>query len=422
MLDLKYILKNTEYVKKSLKNRGFNTDIFDQLVDKAQNRGQLMFEAQSKKSELSKLSKLFGQFKNNPNELKKLKEEIDSIKNQESRLTSQADELNSQINDLILSIPNLPLDSVPVGLDENDNVVIETKDKLGRGLVKNVLPHYEIAKKLDIIDIERAVKLSGSRYVVYKNAGSKLVRSLINFMLDLHQTKGYNEFTTPVIVNENILYGTGQLPKFKEDLYKIDGADQYLIPTAEVTLTNIYNNEIVDLEEPFKATAYTECFRSEAGSSGKDTKGILRQHQFKKIELVKVTNSINAFREFELMLEDAKDVLEKLEIPYRSLQLCTGDMGFSARTTVDLELWLPSEQRFREVSSVSYMGDFQARRAMIRFRNSNGETEYAHTMNGSGLAVDRVIAALLELYQNEDGSISIPKVLVPYMGGMEIIK
>ncbi|WBP84013.1 serine--tRNA ligase [Mycoplasmopsis edwardii] len=422
MLDIKYILKNSDSVKKSLNSRGFDTKIFDELVEKAQDRGRLMFEAQNKKSELTKLSKLFGQFKNDQAKIQEIKAQIEVIKKEEQELNKSAEDLNNVINEYLLSIPNLPLETVPVGKDENDNVVLETKDKIGRGLVKGVLPHYEIAKKLDIIDIERAVKLSGSRYVIYKNAGSKLVRALINFMLDLHTSKGYSEFNTPVIVNQNILYGTGQLPKFKEDLYKIDNSEQYLIPTAEVTLTNIYNNEIVDLSEPFKATAYTECFRSEAGSSGKDTRGILRQHQFKKIELVKVVNSSTAFKEFELMVQDAKDVLEKLEIPYRSLQLCTGDMGFSARTTIDLELWLPSEERFREVSSVSYMGDFQARRAMIRFRNENNETEYAHTMNGSGLAVDRVIAALLEIYQNEDGSITVPKVLVPYMGGLEVIK
>ncbi|SYV97950.1 seryl-tRNA synthetase, partial [Mycoplasmopsis edwardii] len=339
MLDIKYILKNSDSVKKSLNSRGFDTKIFDELVEKAQDRGRLMFEAQNKKSELTKLSKLFGQFKNDQAKIQEIKAQIEVIKKEEQELNKSAEDLNNVINEYLLSIPNLPLETVPVGKDENDNVVLETKDKIGRGLVKDVLPHYEIAKKLDIIDIERAVKLSGSRYVIYKNAGSKLVRALINFMLDLHTSKGYSEFNTPVIVNQNILYGTGQLPKFKEDLYKIDNSEQYLIPTAEVTLTNIYNNEIVDLNEPFKATAYTECFRSEAGSSGKDTRGILRQHQFKKIELVKVVNSSTAFKEFELMIQDAKDVLEKLEIPYRSLQLCTGDMGFSARTTIDLELW-----------------------------------------------------------------------------------
>ncbi|MHA3828739.1 serine--tRNA ligase [Mycoplasma sp. Z1473D] len=421
MLNLKYVLNNEEKVRKNLLNRGFDIKIYDEFVSLAKQRGQMMNQAQMKKAELSKLSKEFGSLKNQPEALKELKDQIAKIKVEENELTTQADSLNSRIEELILQIPNETLPEVPVGADEDDNVVLAEHPNLGRGLVRVVLPHYEVAKNLDIIDFERAVKLSGSRSVVYKNAGSKLVRALINFMLNLHTSKGYNEYNTPVIVKEKMLYGTGQLPKFKEDLYKIDGADEYLIPTAEVTLTNIYNNEIVDLSTPFRATGYTECFRSEAGSSGKDTRGILRQHEFKKIELVKVTNEKDAIKEFEAMLEDAKDVLEKLEIPYRELLLCTGDLGFSSRKTIDLELWLPSEERYRETSSVSYMGDFQARRAMIRYRDEDGKTQYAHTMNGSGLAVDRVIAAILEIYQNEDGSITVPKVLVPYMG-MEVIK
>ncbi|MHA3839056.1 serine--tRNA ligase [Mycoplasma sp. HF14] len=421
MLNLKYVLNNEEKVRKNLLNRGFDIKIYDEFVSLAKQRGQMMNQAQMKKAKLGKLSKEFGSLKNQPEALKELKDQIAKIKVEENELTTQADSLNSRIEELILQIPNETLPEVPVGADEDENVVLAEHPNLGRGLVRGVLPHYEVAKNLDIIDFERAVKLSGSRSVVYKNAGSKLVRALINFMLNLHTSKGYNEYNTPVIVKEKMLYGTGQLPKFKEDLYKIDGADEYLIPTAEVTLTNIYNNEIVDLSTPFRATGYTECFRSEAGSSGKDTRGILRQHEFKKIELVKVTNEKDAIKEFEAMLEDAKDVLEKLEIPYRELLLCTGDLGFSSRKTIDLELWLPSEERYRETSSVSYMGDFQARRAMIRYRDEDGKTQYAHTMNGSGLAVDRVIAAILEIYQNEDGSITVPKVLVPYMG-MEVIK
>lgn len=422
MLDLKYILKNQDIVRDSLKNRGFDLEIYEQLLIKAQNRGNLMFRAQSKKAELTKLSKLFSEYKNDSKKLNELKTQINLIKQQESNLTKESNELNHEIEALLSHIPNLPLESVPLGKDENDNLILETNPNLGRGLVKGVLPHYEIAKQLDIIDIERAVKLSGSRYVIYKNQGAKLVRALINFMLDLHETKGYTEFTTPVVVNQNILYGTGQLPKFEEDLYKLNQLNQYLIPTAEVTLTNIYNDEIVDLTKAFKATAYTECFRSEAGSSGRDTKGILRQHQFKKVELVKVTNSKDAWSEYKEMVLDAQDVLNKLGIPYRLVKLCTGDLGFSARTTIDLEIWLPSEQKYREVSSISYMGDFQARRAKIRFRNNQGQNEYAHTMNGSAMAIDRVVAAILELYQNPNGTISVPSVLVPYMNGVTVIK
>ncbi|WP_416321874.1 serine--tRNA ligase [Mycoplasmopsis felis] len=422
MLDIKYILNNENEVKEKLRNRGFKIDIYNEFLELAKKRGQMMFNAQNKKAELTQLSKSFQTYKNDLQKINEIKEQIKIIKEQEASLNKEADLLNQKINEILISIPNLPLNEIPVGENENENQVIFEKPNLGRGLVSNVLPHYEIAQKLDIIDFDRATKLSGSRYIIYKKQGSKLVRALINFMLDLHISKGYTEFHTPVIVKDNILFGTGQLPKFKEDLYKINDSNEYLIPTAEVTLTNYHNNEIVDLNLPFKATSYTECFRSEAGSSGKDTKGILRQHQFKKIELVKITNKEDSIKEYELMVQDAQDVLEKLEIPYRSLLLCTGDMGFSAQKTIDLELWLPSEQRYREVSSISYVGDFQARRAMIRYRNNEGKTEYAYTMNGSGLAVDRVIAAILEIYQNQDGSISIPKVLIPYMNGVKEIK
>ncbi|VEU74648.1 seryl-tRNA synthetase [Mycoplasmopsis citelli] len=421
MLDIKYVLKNPQKTKELLQKRGFDLSIYEQYLELAQKRGILMFEAQSKKSELTKLSKDFSKYKNDSEKLSELKSLIAKIKEQEAHLTHQADSLNEQIEKLALTIPNLPLDEVPYGSSENDNVVLSEHPNLGRGLVKAMLPHYEIAKKLDILDIERAVKLSGSRFIIYKNAGAKLTRALISFMLDLHVLSGYTELTTPVLVKSKALYGTGQLPKFEEDLFKLNKDDFYLIPTAEVTLTNYYNDEIVNLSTPFRATAYTECFRSEAGSSGKDTKGILRQHQFKKVELVKVTSAEDAIPEFNLMLQDAKNVLEKLEIPYRELLLCTGDMSFGSRKTVDLELWLPSEQRYREVSSVSYMGDFQARRAKIRYKDNKGVNQYAHTMNGSALAIDRVIAAILEIYQNEDGSITVPKALISYMG-MEIIK
>lgn len=264
------------------------------------------------------------------------------------------------------------------------------------------------------------MKLSGSRFVVFKGAGSKLARALQNFMLDLHTANGYKEYSVPVLVKPEILFGTGQLPKFKDDLFFMEQTNMYLIPTAEVPLTNLYNNEIIDLSQPVRLTGFTECFRSEAGSGGKDMKGIVRSHQFKKVELVKITSEKDWKFEFKQMLEQAKLVLEELELPYRELQLCTGDLGFSSRTTVDLEVWLPSELKYREISSVSYMGDFQARRAMIRYRDDNNEVKFAHTMNGSGLAIDRLIAAILENYQNADGTVSIPKKLIPYFGSDKI--
>lgn len=420
MLNIKYILENKELVRDKLISRNFDITVFDNFLSLAQERGKLMSSAQEQKSKLTKLSKQFGIYKNDLEKLSLLKKEIEKVKSLETQLTNQANELNFKLDEILATIPNLPLDEIPFGKDENDNKVINVYEI---GTKKDFeKSHYEIASELNMIDIPRAVKQSGSRFVIYKNEGSKLVRALINFMLDLHKQKGYDEFLTPYLVRSEMLFGTGQLPKFKEDMFKVENSDLYLIPTAEITLTNYYNNEIVNLDKPFKACAYTECFRSEVGSSGKDTKGIIRQHQFKKVEIVKVTTKDDAIKEFNLMLEDAKNVLFKLEIPFREVLLSTGDMGFSSRKTIDLELWLPSESKYREVSSVSYMGDFQARRAKIRYKNQDQKTEYAHTMNGSALAVDRLVAAIIEQYLDTDGNLVIPKVLVPYMGMDKIYK
>lgn len=420
MLNIKYILENKELVRDKLISRNFDITVFDNFLSLAQERGKLMSSAQEQKSKLTKLSKQFGIYKNDLEKLSLLKKEIEKVKSLETQLTNQTNELNFKLDEILATIPNLPLDEIPFGKDENDNKVINVYEI---GTKKDFeKPHYEIASELNMIDIPRAVKQSGSRFVIYKNEGSKLVRALINFMLDLHKQKGYDEFLTPYLVRSEMLFGTGQLPKFKEDMFKVENSDLYLIPTAEITLTNYYNNEIVNLDKPFKACAYTECFRSEVGSSGKDTKGIIRQHQFKKVEIVKVTTKDDAIKEFNLMLEDAKNVLFKLEIPFREVLLSTGDMGFSSRKTIDLELWLPSESKYREVSSVSYMGDFQARRAKIRYKNQDQKTEYAHTMNGSALAVDRLVAAIIEQYLDNDGNLVIPKVLVPYMGMDKIYK
>ncbi|WP_338822981.1 serine--tRNA ligase [Mycoplasmopsis felifaucium] len=416
MLNLKYILDNPEKVREGLKNRNFDLAHFEQLLKNATKRGKIMFEAQQKRAILSSLSKQFPSLKNDKEAFNKLKAECDVLKKEVVALENNASETEALVNELLIRIPNLPMDFVPRGNDDRDNVVIATHDNLGRGLVSGVLPHYEAANNLNILDLERAVKLSGSRFVVYKGAGAKLTRALQNFMLDLHTANGYMEYAVPVLVKPEILFGTGQLPKFKEDLFYLESNNMYLIPTAEVPLTNLYNNEIVDLENPIRLTSFTECFRSEAGSGGKDMKGIIRNHQFKKVELVKITSEKDWEAEFDQMLDQAKKVLEELELPYRELRLCTGDLGFSSRTTVDLEVWLPSELKYREISSVSYMGDFQARRAMIRYRDENNQIQYAHTMNGSGLAIDRLVAAILENYQNKDGSISVPTKLIPYMG------
>ncbi|ADE19654.1 serine--tRNA ligase [Mycoplasma crocodyli] len=421
MLNIKFILENDKLVKKAMKNRSFDLTIIDRVIELGKQRGSAMTAAQQMSAQLGILSKEFGINKNDKTAIDKLKKEIKKVKDEQAVLLKKADEINNEINNLLAYIPNLPLEDVPVGKDEIMNQVIRNHDKLGRGLITGIKPHYEVGKNLDLFDLERAVKMSGSRFVLYKDKGAKLVRALMNFMLDLHSSKGYIECLPPVIVKDKMLYGTGQLPKFKEDLFTLEGGEMYLIPTAEVPLTNIYNDEIVDLTSPILFTAFTECFRSEAGSSGRDTRGIIRNHQFKKVELVKITSEKDSIKEFEKMLEDAKDVLVKLEIPFREVLLCTGDLGFSSRKTIDLELWLPSEMKFREVSSVSYMGDFQARRGMIRYRDENNQTQYAHTMNGSGLAIDRIVAAILENYQNKDGSIAVPTVLVPYMNGLKVI-
>ncbi|MBZ4203594.1 serine--tRNA ligase [Mycoplasma tauri] len=416
MLNIKKIVEDINKIRKGLESRNFDMKIFDELVFLLEKRGSIMFKSQQKRAELSKFSKEIGKNKDNKELLNELKNKASELKNEVVLLEKEANECDEKSQKILHTIPNIPLESVPIGADENSNIIINVRDKIGRKLVSNVLPHYEIAKKLDIIDIERAVKLSGSRFVIYKGLGAKLARALMNFMLDLHTKNGYLECAVPVLVKPEILFGTGQLPKFKEDLFYMESNNLYLIPTAEVPITNFYNNEIIDLSKPIRLTGFTECFRSEAGSGGKDMKGIIRNHQFKKVELVKITSEKDWKTEFDQMLMQAKTVLEELEIPYRELQLCTGDLGFSARTTIDLEAWLPSELKFREISSVSYMGDFQARRAMIRYKDDNGNINFAHTMNGSGLAIDRLIAAILENYQNSDGSITIPKKLIPYMG------
>lgn len=416
MLNIKYIQENKEKVRDLLEKRNFNVEIYDELLSLLEKRGKCMFEAQSKKAELSKFGKQFVEFKDDKNKLNELKLQASKLKEEQAQLEEIAKKLEQKTEEILHIIPNIALEDVPVGDSDKQNIVIATHDKLGRGLVSGVKAHYEIARDLNLVDFDRGVKLSGTRFVVYSGLGARLTRAIQNFLLDLHTENGYVEYSTPVITKPEILFGTGQLPKFKEDLFSVDSNGWYLIPTAEVTLTNLLNNEIVDLTKPQCYTAFTECFRSEAGSGGKDTKGIIRLHQFKKVELVKITNEKDALIEFEKMLIQAKKTLELLEIPFREVQLCTGDTGFSSRKTIDLEVWLPSEIKFREISSVSYMGDFQARRSMIRYRDEHGNTQYAHTMNGSGVAIDRLVAAILENYQNPDGTISVPKALIPYMG------
>ncbi|WP_022935352.1 serine--tRNA ligase [Mesomycoplasma moatsii] len=416
MLDSKLIQKNINYVIEKLKTRNVDEVLLKNLSQNINERNKLIFKLNEKQEEKNSISSLLSSNKNSELLVKALK-----VKNEIKEIETQIEKYQKQLDEILPIIPNIPLDIVPIGQNENDNKEIIKKDSLGRGLVKNIKPHYVIAVEKDIVDFERGTKLSGSRFAIFKNEGARLIRALENFMLDIHTKNGYTEFLPPVMVKSNILFGTGQLPKFKEDLFKIENEDLWMIPTAEVPVTNYFNDEIIDLSKPKKMTSYTLCFRSEAGSGGKDTRGLIRSRQFNKVEMVKITSKEDAMKEFESCVRDAENILELLEIPYRKIVLCTGDLGFSSSITYDLELWLPSEQRFREVSSISYFGDFQARRAKIRYKNENNKIEFAHTINGSGLAIDRVFAALIEQYQNEDGSIDIPQVLIPYMNGIEKI-
>lgn len=422
MLDLKYILNNKNYIIKKLSTRNYDISNIEKIVKLIEKRNQLIFKLEKLLAKKNELSQEIGIQKRNKKNPEKLINEVNLLKEEIDQIELKADKSINKVNELVLQIPNIPYDDVPIGHSDLDNVVIKEHATLGRGLVKNVEPHYDIATKLDIIDFSRAVKLAQTRFVLYKKEGAALIRALENFMLDTHIKNGYEEIMPPHIVNSKMLYGTGQLPKFKEDLFKLEGNDLWLIPTAEVPVTNYHYDEILDLSKPKKYVAYTKCFRSEAGSGGRDTRGIIRQHEFHKVELVKVVKQEDGMTEWEKMVNDAKNILELLEIPYREVMLSTGDIGFSSAKTIDLELWIPSEEKYRETSSISICNDFQARRAKIRYRNDEGKTTYAFTMNGSGLAIDRVMAAILENYQNKDGSISIPKVLIPYMNGLEKIE
>lgn len=422
MLDLKYILNNKNYIIKKLSTRNYDISNIEKIVKLIEKRNQLIFKLEKLLAKKNELSQEIGIQKRNKKNPEKLINEVNLLKEEIDKIELKADKSINKVNELVLQIPNIPYDDVPIGHSDLDNVVIKEHATLGRELVKNVEPHYDIATKLDIIDFSRAVKLAQTRFVLYKKEGAALIRALENFMLDTHIKNGYEEIMPPHIVNSKMLYGTGQLPKFKEDLFKLEGNDLWLIPTAEVPVTNYHYDEILDLSKPKKYVAYTKCFRSEAGSGGRDTRGIIRQHEFHKVELVKVVKQEDGMTEWEKMVNDAKNILELLEIPYREVMLSTGDIGFSSAKTIDLELWIPSEEKYRETSSISICNDFQARRAKIRYRNDEGKTTYAFTMNGSGLAIDRVMAAILENYQNSDGSISIPKVLIPYMNGLEKIE
>ncbi|ENY53799.1 Seryl-tRNA synthetase [Metamycoplasma alkalescens 14918] len=415
MIDLKYLLRNKEEVTKKLATRNFDHSLLEAIYSLGEKRNKLIHNLEILQAKRNSLSEEIGIKKRRKENCDTLMEEVNQVKKEIEIIEDQTNKIFLEVEQLRLQIPNIPYDDVPVGLDEESNLCINEYPNLGRGLVENVLPHYEIATKLDIVDFTRATKLAKSRFVLYKNDGAKLIRALENFMLDTHLKNGYKEIMPMHLVNSTMLYGTAQLPKFADDLFKIENSDLWLIPTAEVPITNYHYDEILNLENPIKYVAYTKCFRSEAGSGGKDTKGLIRQHEFHKVELVKFVSEEGALVEWKKTVDDAKLILQLLEIPFREILLCTGDLGFGSAKTIDLELWIPSEQRYRETSSISIYKDFQAIRAKIRYKTKDNKTKYAYTINGSGLAIDRVVAAILENYQNKDGSINIPKVLIPYM-------
>jgi seryl-tRNA synthetase len=427
MLDVNFVRANLEAVRQKLQSRGFPLEALDRFSELDERRRALVRERDelngSRNRESQEIGKLMkaGQKEDAESRRAAVREIGDRIASVESELNV----IESELNDLLTTIPNLPSDSAPVGADESANREVKRWGEPPRFSFEP-RDHVDLATGLGLLDLERATKISGSRFSILTGAGARLERGLINFCLDLHTKRhGYTEIAPPLIVNAQTLFGTGQLPKFEEDLFKLtDERNFYLIPTAEVPLTNIYSNEILDGRElPIKMTAYTPCFRSEAGSYGRDTRGLIRQHQFDKVELVKITRPEDSYDELESLTKDAEAVLEALGLAYRTVVLSTGDMGFSAAKTYDIEVWLPSQNTYREISSCSNCESFQARRAQIRFRREQkSKPEFAHTLNGSGLAIGRTWLALLENNQQEDGSVIIPEALRPFMDGMEIIK
>jgi seryl-tRNA synthetase len=421
MFDVKYLRDNLEQARERLATRGEEIDLgpFAELDGR---RRTLLGESEALKAERNKVSALIGKTKDKSQvqgEIARMQEVSKRIK----ELDEELREVEAQLQGLLLVLPNLPHEDCPVGVSEEDNRELRTWGE-PRKFEFEPKPHWEIGEELGILDFERAGKLAGARFSLLQGAGARLERALINFMLDLHTgSHKYVEILPPFMVNRDTMTGTGQLPKFESDLFHLDDPDFFLIPTAEVPVTNIHRDEILAAADlPLCYTAYTPCFRKEAGSHGRDTRGLIRQHQFNKVELVKFVLPEESDKELEKLLDDAEEVLRQLNLPYRVVDLCTGDIGFSAARTFDIEVWLPGQQAYREISSCSNFRDFQARRAAIRFRReAKGKPELVHTLNGSGLAVGRTLVAILENYQQEDGSVVIPEVLRPYMGGLEKI-
>lgn len=422
MLDLKYIRENTEEVKKYLKARNSDFNL-DEVIELDKKRREILSEVEVLKKKRNDESAKIGKLKREKKDASELLIEMQKIAEKIKKLDEMLVVVEEDLNYLIYRIPNKLHESVPIGADEDENVEVRRWGE-PRKFDFPIKTHDELGVDLDILDFERGSKLAGSRFTVYKKAAARLERALINFMLDTHTTEhGFTEIMTPQLAKREIMTGTGQLPKFEDDMYKIDGEELFLIPTAEVTLTNLYNGEILDEKDlPKYICGFTACFRKEAGAGGKDLKGLIRQHQFNKVEMVKIAHPKNSYEELEHMVNCAENILKKLKLPYRVITLCSGDLGFSAAKTYDIEVWVPSQNKYREISSCSNTEDFQARRAMIKYRAEDDKKSYfVHTLNGSGLAVGRTVVAIMENYQQADGSIVIPDVLVPYMGGQKVI-
>ncbi len=427
MLDLNYVRENLERVRASLEARNFPTSALDDFARLDSERRRLIAESDALNAERNASSRVIGALmkEGKRDEAEASRREVGELKERIAELERTRDESETRMKELLSTLPNLPDESVPVGADEHANVEAR---RWGNAPVFDFEPqdHVDLGTSLDILDLERAAKIAAARFAILKGAGARLERALINFMLDIHTTEHeYEETLPPFIVNRDSLFGTAQLPKFEDDLFKLtDERGLYLIPTAEVPVTNIHRDEILDAAQlPLNFVAYTPCFRSEAGSYGRDTRGVIRQHQFDKVELVKLSLPENSYDELEALTRNAETILQRLGLHYRVVTLSTGDMGFGAAKTYDIEVWLPSQNTFREISSCTNFEAFQARRAQIRFRRAGGsKPEYVHTINGSGLAVGRTWLAILENYQQEDGSVLIPEPLRPYMGGMEKIE
>ncbi len=422
MLDRRFLRENLEFVKARLELRGEGLKV-DRFVELDSRRRALLSEVEALKSKRNTVSQEIGRLKKEGGDAACLMEEMRGVAARIKALDTEVTGVESALSDLLLQIPNLPSDGVPPGSDESDNRVLRTW-QAPREFDFTPREHTEIGADLGILDMERAGRMAGARFSLLTGAGARLERALINFMLDLHTVEqGYTEVLPPFMTRGSALVGTGQLPKFADDLFKIEDLDLYLVPTAEVPVTNIHAGEIIDEEDlPIYYTAYTPCFRKEAGSYGRDVKGLIRQHQFNKVELVKFTRPETSYEELEGLTRDAEEVLKKLGLPYRVVVLCAGDLGFSSAMTLDLEVWLPGQSRYREISSCSNFEAFQARRANIRCRAKGSKPRFLHTINGSGLAVGRTLVAILENYQNSDGSVTVPEALRPYMGGLEKIE